>query len=406
MQNSTTVKWEEKTLKDICSFYRGLTYSKKDEVTISGNIVLRANNIDLNSNTLNFDELKYINDETQIPQEKKVVKDTILMCISSGSKSHLGKVAYIDNDYNYAFGGFMGLIKPNENTNAKWLYYLLITPDFKDLVFNLTDGANINNLKFSDLQDYQLKLLPLPEQERIVKVLDEVFENIDKAKQNAQQNLNNAKELFESYLDKVFTENTDNWNKNLLKDISKSIQYGYTESANYNNIGPKFLRITDIQNDNVNWSTVPYCQITQQDKEKYLLQNGDIVFARTGATVGKSFLINNLQEEAVFASYLIKVSLNKDLLLPLFVKYFFKSNLYWNQITDKQTGAGQPNVNGTKLGQLHIIYPSLNDQQKIVAQLDELQAETKKLEAIYEQKIKDLDELKQSILQKAFNGEL
>lgn len=94
MPNKTLEKWEEKILDEICNFSRGLTYSKKDEVETSNNIVLRANNIDLISNSLNFDELKYINSEIIIPEDKKVKANSIMICISSGSKSHLGKVAF------------------------------------------------------------------------------------------------------------------------------------------------------------------------------------------------------------------------------------------------------------------------------------------------------------------------
>lgn len=398
--------WQEKTLGEICTFSRGLTYSKKDEIDISDNIVLRANNIDLISNTLNFDELKYLNKDFIIPEDKKIKKNSILICISSGSKSHLGKVAFIDKDYRYAFGGFMGLITPQQGIFPRFLYYMLTSPAFTDFTSNLTDGANINNLKFSDIKDFKLRICSLPEQERIVARLDKAFESIDKAKIIAETNLKNTKELFESTLNNVFTKNTERWEKQKLKDISTSIQYGYTESASYNAVGPKFLRITDIQNDTVVWDNVPYCVISDSDKKQYLLKNGDIVFARTGATVGKSYLIENLSCDAVYASYLIKVSVNKNCLYPNFVKFFFKSNSYWTQVIDKQTGAGQPNVNGTKLGQIIIQYPSLPEQQKIVKKLDKLQEQTKQLEATYTKKIKSIDELKQSILNKAFKGEL
>ena len=91
--------WEIKPLGDICEFQRGLTYSKSDEVDSSNNIVLRANNIDLTTNLLNFEELKYISDSVCVDKRKKVKKDSLLICTASGSKSHLGKVAYIDDDY-------------------------------------------------------------------------------------------------------------------------------------------------------------------------------------------------------------------------------------------------------------------------------------------------------------------
>ena len=103
----------------------------------------------------------------------------------------------------------------------------------------------------------------------------------------------------------------DGWAWNTVKDLSKNIQYGYTESANVEPVGPKFLRITDIQGGKVDWDTVPYCVCSDDEAGKYLLESGDIVFARTGATTGKSFLISN-PPKAVFASYLIRLRLQEE----------------------------------------------------------------------------------------------
>ena len=111
------------SIGSLASFSRGLTYSGSDEVDYSSNVVLRSNNIDLATNTLNFDELKYISDAINIPEDKKLQRNSIFMCMSNGSKQHLGKVAFIDRDYPYAFGGFMGLIKPKEDIIIPKLLY-------------------------------------------------------------------------------------------------------------------------------------------------------------------------------------------------------------------------------------------------------------------------------------------
>lgn len=115
MQNS----WQTKKLGDICNFQRGLTYSKKDEVDFSDNVVLRSNNIDLKSSLLDLSDLRYINNKIIIPDNKKVQKDSIIICTANGSKNHLGKIALIDDDYGYAFGGFMGQLRPNKYIDSK-----------------------------------------------------------------------------------------------------------------------------------------------------------------------------------------------------------------------------------------------------------------------------------------------
>ena len=127
--------WEYKKLKDIATFTRGLTYSKNDEAEISNNIVLRSNNVDLSTGKLNFDELKYLKSEFSIPEEKRVKKGSLLMCMSNGSKIHLGKVALINEDYPYAFGGFMALVTPNEELNPQFFHYSLSSPEYKELKF-------------------------------------------------------------------------------------------------------------------------------------------------------------------------------------------------------------------------------------------------------------------------------
>ncbi len=190
-----------------------------------------------------------------------------------------------------------------------------------------------------------------------------------------------------------------------LKSITDSIQYGYTESSSKVVIGPKFLRITDIQENNVNWEGVPYCKIDDESKSKYLLKDGDLVFARTGATVGKSFLIKGKIPEAVFASYLIRVRVNLAI-NEKYLSYFFQSPEYWKQITNDQVGTGQPNVNGTKLGLLKIVIAPLETQHLIVSKIEELFSELDKGIEDLKTAQQQLKTYRQSVLKWAFEGKL
>jgi type I restriction enzyme, S subunit len=183
-----------------------------------------------------------------------------------------------------------------------------------------------------------------------------------------------------------------------LKDIADKVDYGLTEKAKDEKVGPKFLRITDIQNGAVNWDTVPHCKCTDKDFEKNKLESGDIVFARTGATTGKSFLINEVNEPTVFASYLIRLRLNSEKVLPEFVAYFFKSDLYWRQIYADSDGATLPSFNATKLKKLQLPLPTLSEQKAIVAKLDRAQ----RLIDIDRQMLAKYDELIQSVFLEMF----
>ncbi|RYZ86092.1 MAG: restriction endonuclease subunit S, partial [Proteobacteria bacterium] len=131
------------------------------------------------------------------------------------------------------------------------------------------------------------------------------------------------------------------WEWVRLGTISSAVQYGYTDSADHESRSVLFLRITDIQNDSVNWATVPGCSISITDSKNCALENGDIVIARTGGTIGKSYLVTGLNQQAVFASYLIRIG-NLSSTSPEYKKLFLGSSLYWEQLIANSMGTGQP----------------------------------------------------------------
>jgi type I restriction enzyme, S subunit len=202
---------------------------------------------------------------------------------------------------------------------------------------------------------------------------------------------------------------TKGWESKPLAEVS-SLNYGYTESASSAPIGPRFLRITDIQDDRVDWETVPYCKIDAADVAKYRLATDDIVFARTGATTGKSFLIDN-PPDAVFASYLIRLRLTDKKLSPKFVAMFFQSDYYWESVKAGSAGSAQGGFNASKLGALRMPLPPLPEQQQIVGILDEAFAGIATAKANAEMNLRNSGELFESHLHsehvdRAFLGDL
>jgi len=191
-----------------------------------------------------------------------------------------------------------------------------------------------------------------------------------------------------------------------LAKLTTVIQYGYTAKSAQDITGPKYLRITDIQDDEVDWSTVPHVAMDNEDIERYRLLPGDIVFARSGATVGKSFLIQENPGEAVFASYLIRVRCDPKRLDPRYATYFFRSEDYWRQIREGATGIGQPNFNGTKLGDLTIPLRPLNEQLAIVSTLNSLLARTKSTREELRRIPRLAERHRQAVLAAAFSGAL
>ncbi len=131
------------------------------------------------------------------------------------------------------------------------------------------------------------------------------------------------------------------------------------------------IRITDIQHNNIQWDNVPYCEISEDEMQKYLLAKNDILFARTGGTVGKSYLVSDLPEKAIYAGYLIRMRLC-DEINPQYVKYFMESESYWKQLRNGTTATAQPNCNGKTLSQMIIPLPPIDEQKRIVTRLNEL----------------------------------
>ena len=197
----------------------------------------------------------------------------------------------------------------------------------------------------------------------------------------------------------------EGWVETKLDVLATDVSYGYTASSTDSPIGPQMLRITDIQDGKVNWGAVPYCGIEEDKKLKYLLKKGDLVFARTGATVGKSFLIKEEPPESVYASYLIRVRVASSELTYL-LAHFFNSDTYWRQITEFSAGIGQPNVNGTKLKGLTVPLPPLAEQQVIADTLDALLAQVETTKTRLERVPETIKRFRQSVLAAAVSGKL
>ena len=190
----------------------------------------------------------------------------------------------------------------------------------------------------------------------------ELFDRIQKSKKQITD---------EGRLPKAQYEIPANWKWCCLAELSLKIHYGYTASANPSLQDVRLLRITDIQDNKVDWEAVPGCEISNDQVNQYLLVDGDILIARTGGTVGKSFLVKNMSVKAIFASYLIRVQGSPEL-LDRYLKLFLESPTYWKQLDAGSRGTGQPNVNGQTLGNMAVPLPPLAEQQRIVAKVDEL----------------------------------
>ena len=198
------------------------------------------------------------------------------------------------------------------------------------------------------------------------------------------------------------------WEWERWGNLSFSIQYGYNAPAE--DTGDiRMVRISDIQNGNVLWATVPFCRICQNEIDTYLLKKNDILFARTGGTVGKSFLVNEVPYPSIFAGYLIRTRYS-NMLSAQYMKYFMESELYWEQLRNGTIATAQPNCNGKTLAKMFLPVPPYNEQTRITDKLNHVLEHVRKYgvsqDRLDKLNIQILDLLKKSILQEAIQGRL
>lgn len=343
--------------------------------------------------------------------------------------------------------------------NAKFVCFALNRERLRKQIAEIVHGVGRPRITLRELKALEVPLAPRREQERIVAAIEEQLSRVDAGvaalervkKELARYRASVLKAACEgrlvpteaalardegrSYeparelLARILTERRARWDRKkkyvepaapvtsslpalpegwvraTVEQLSTRVQYGHTASATPWNGGVRFLRITDIQDRAVDWSAVPSCEISADEIADLRLTNGDLVFARTGATVGKSFQLRAPFPEAVFASYLIRIS-PIDRTVGDWLRTFFESPEYWLQIRESSAGIGQPNVNGSKLQALRVPLPPLAEQHRIVAEVERRFSIADEVAATVESGLARAARLRQSILKRAFEGKL
>lgn len=284
-----------------------------------------------------------------------------------------------------------------ERADSTFLWWLFRSTAFQHLLYLVMPSGNRTQLKPKHLLPISVSLPSLSEQRRIVAKINHVVTKIDEARALREQ----AEAELAAFVSSVYRdalEPREGWTIKSVNELCEKPQYGYTASAASEPIGPRLLRITDIQDNQVNWGTVPYCDCPAP--ENYLLHKNDILFARTGATTGKSFLVEECPK-AVFASYLIRLRVREQI-SPQYLYAFFQSPSYWEQISANTIGSAQPNCNGRKLAAVQVPVAPPEEQQRIVTHLNRFQKRVQQIKALQVRTAEELDELLPSILDKIF----
>jgi len=287
--------------------------------------------------------------------------------------------------------------------DREFLAWVLRRKETVDVAMQEKTGSRMPRANMDNLLALEIPLPPLDEQQRIASRLNEQLAAVESARKAAEEQLHAAYQLPSMYLREVFeSEDARKWDVKKVLELCRRIDYGYTASANFAIKEPKFLRITDIQGGKVNWAQVPGCKINSNEEQNNMLSDGDIVFARTGATTGKSFLIRK-PPRAVFASYLIRLQHNDEVTAD-YLYAFFQSDSYWQQIRENARGAAQPNVNATLLGQITLPVAPVRDQGRIISTINDKLAEISKMTYAIESQLAEINRLPASLLREAFAG--
>ena len=388
------MKWELKKLGEVCDFYNGKAHEKSIDENGKYKVV---NSKFVSSNGT----LAKRTDKAQFP----LFKGDIVMVMSDVPNGKtLAKCFLIDQDATYSLNQRVCAIRTS-NFDKKFLYYQL-NRNQHFLKFN--NGENQTNLRKGDILDCPLLIPPIEEQKRIVAILDKTLSDLNQAKDNTQQNLKNAKELFENYLQSVFENN--NWGKEQIKHLTSLVTKGSSpnwQGVNYvDNGGIFFLTSKNVGEGELLLNNKKYLEEKFNDIQKTsILKKGDVLTNIVGASIGRTAIFD-LEEITNINQAVCLMRCLPDKIYNYYLMYLLNSPFFKNILHDNEVNNARANLSLTFFKNLLIPLPELSEQIKIVEAIKRFLEKTKKLETVYLKKTDDLEELKKSVLQKAFNGEL
>jgi len=387
--------WEVVKLGEIAKISSGGSAPQGEEYFKGGTYpFIRVQHIDNEDYAIK--KYDFITEKAVSDYKLKLYSKGTIVFPKSGASVYLEKRAMLPIDA-YIVSHLCAVNSKKDDVLQNFLFYVLAS---KKLAKEKASGYPTLNL--SEVKMVKIPLPPFSEQKKIAYVLSVVQE----AKEKAEDVIKATKELKKSLMKHLFTYGPvsleevekvplketeiglipEEWEMKAFGNVG-TFQYGYTESANEKEIGPKFLRITDIDLDTniINWATVPYCKIEEDRFANYSLNEGDILIARIGATTGKTCIIKN-PPKSVFASYLIRFISNRDIIDPNFLFYYTEDYKYWRQIDAGKEGKLKKGVSSSQLKKFLLPVPSLLTQKKIASILSaidqKIEAEENKKEAL------------------------
>jgi type I restriction enzyme S subunit len=397
--------WKLVTLGEVCFFEngdRGENYPSKSVQTVSGIPFINAGH--LTDSGIDFSDMNYIPKERfEILKKGKIRKEDILFCL----RGSLGKVASVENLDEGVIASSLVIVRSGSLVLNKFLLSYFKSNLCSQMIEQFRNGAAQPNLSAASLKKFYCPLPPLDEQKRIVAILDEAFEGIDQAIRNTEKNLANARELFDSYLNFKLLPVASGHLIQTLASITDLIVDCEHKTAPTQEIG-----IPSIRTPNIGKGYLIFDNVNRVSEETYELWtkrakpiSGDLILARE-APAGNIGIIPE-GERVCLGQRTVLIRPKKNRIDSQFLAFLLLHPLIQKRLLAKSTGATVQHVNMKDIRELKLSeLPSIQTQQKLTKELEDLRSQGDRLETIYRQKIAALNELKQSILQKAFTGQL
>ncbi|MGV3580883.1 MAG: restriction endonuclease subunit S [Methylophilus sp.] len=403
--------WEVKSLGDLCKFVRGPFGGslKKDIFVQEGYAVYEQQHAIYNQ----FNQIRYFIDQNKFNEMSRFTLnsgDLIMSC--SGT---MGKVAIVpENIKTGIINQALLKLTPSKLLLPKFLKYWMDSESFQDGLREQSGGAAIQNVaSVAILKEIKIAHPVLSEQQRIVAILDQAFEGIAKARANAEQNLQNARALFESHLQSVFTQRCEGWDKKKLDLLTTKIGSGATPRGgeeSYKAEGISLVRSMNVHDFGFKYAKLAFLDDSQaKELSNVELKSNDVLLNITGASVARCCIVPDNVLPARVNQHVSIIRPVAEKLDSSFLHYLLLSKPYKDKLlqTGSEGGSTRQAITKAQIQEFVIEFPpAIEDQKVIVHKLNEILKETQHLEAIYQRKIACLDELKKSLLQQAFAGEL
>jgi type I restriction enzyme, S subunit len=397
--------WQRKQLGELAELkgrigWRGLTAK---EYTKQGPLFLSVHSLNY-GDYVDFRDAFHISEERYAESPEIMLQSNdILICKDGAGIGKLGILGEIPD--RATINSSLLLIRSGKYILPKYLYHCLTSPYFQDIVQSRLNGATTPHLYQRDITEFPVVLPPLAEQQRIVGLLDEAFEGLATAKANAEKNLQNARELFESRLQSVFTQRGPGWVDRTLGDLIE-IQNGYAfKSTDYTDAGYFVIRISNVQDGEITLANPRFIKLADKNLERFILNDGDILISLTG-NIGRVGIIQEGQLPAVLNQRVARMTIKDQSADRDFLFRFLLSRTFRESLQEAGHGAAQQNVSTKEIEAVQLSLPNKKEQRRIADEFDEFAEETQRLARLYERKLAALEELKKSLLHQAFMGEL